>query len=197
ILTAAAVLALVALAASGRGGSAEAPLVPPGRLPGELTGAAPWPANTGELRARLRALGLPALAQEGTALHLHQHLDLYVEGRRVVVPAGIGIDPAGRFIAPIHSHDATGIIHVESPERRVFSLGQFFGVWGVRFTPRCLGGYCASGRKRLWVYVDGRLVRGDPPRVALTDHQEIVVALGDRRELPRPIPRSYAFPAGL
>jgi hypothetical protein len=78
-----------------------------------------------------------------------------------------------------------------------FFLGQLFRVWGVRFTPRCLGAYCASGPKRLWVFVDGKLVRNDPRLVLLEEHEEIVVAYGNREQLPQPLPRSYAFPAGL
>jgi hypothetical protein len=180
-----------------RRGSAQPPLVPAVGLPGELTGPAPWPRNVSQLGARLSGLGLPALAEEGTVLHIHQHLDLFVNGRRVVLPAGVGIDAAERFISPLHTHDTTGIIHVESPVVHAFTLGQFFGVWGVRFTPRCLGGYCASGVKRLLVYVDGKLVRGDPRRVPLVSHEEIVVAFGTRAQLPRPIPRSFTFPDGL
>jgi hypothetical protein len=180
-----------------RRGSAQARLVPAVGLPGELAGPAPWPRNVGELGARLSALGLPALEQEGTVLHIHQHLDVFVAGRRVVVPAGVGIDGAERFISPLHTHDTTGIIHVESPTVRTFTLGQFFGVWGVGFTPRCLGGYCTSGAKRLSVYVNGKLVRGDPRRAPLEAHEEIVVAFGTTAQLPRPLPSSFTFPAGL
>lgn len=189
--------ATVALLGAVRGGSARTPLVPPAGLPGELTGPAPWPRNVGQLHARLGTLGLPALGREGTRLHIHQHLDVFVNGDRVVVPAGIGIDAAGAFISPLHTHDATGVIQVESPTVRTFTLGQFIGVWGVRFTPRCLGGYCASGGDRLLVYVNGILVRGDPRRVPLEEHQEIVLAFGTRAQLPRPVPRSFAFPAGV
>jgi hypothetical protein len=65
-----------------------------GPLPGLQTGPAPWSANTADLAARLKAIGLPPLSPfEGTAVHIHQHLDLYVDGRRVPVPALIGIDP--------------------------------------------------------------------------------------------------------
>jgi hypothetical protein len=91
---------------------------------------------------------------EGTAVHIHQHLELYVDGRKVPVPAGIGINPAVGF-APLHTHDASGVIDVESPTVRTYTLGQFFAVWGVRFTPSCLGGYCAAGDRRLRVYVNG------------------------------------------
>ena len=163
-------------------------------LPGLLAGAAPWGPNVGALRARLARIGLPALAEEGTVLHIHQHLDLLVDGRRVTVPAGIGIDARGRVIAPIHTHAATGIVHVESPSVRRFTLGELFDVWGVRLTARCLGGYCAGGGKTLRTYVAGRLQRGDPRRVPLTAYEEIALVFGGR---PGRVPRTYSFPAGL
>lgn len=164
-------------------------------VPAELTGAAPWPANTAGLRSRLRALGLPALGREGAALHIHAHLDVFVHGRRVAVPAGIGIGPD--FISPLHTHDASGVVHVESPDVRTFTLGEVFGVWGVRLTRRCLGGYCASGADRLRVYVGGRELAGDPRVLHLAPHAEIVVAFGTSRQLSRPPPSRYAFPLGL
>jgi hypothetical protein len=168
-----------------------------GPLPGLETGPAPWPANTAQLRARLGALGLPALVREGTVLHLHQHLDVYVHGRAVPVPAGIGIAADQGIISPLHTHDASGVVHVESPSARSFTLGQLFGVWGVRLTRRCLGGYCAAGADRLRVYVDGRRVTSDPRLLPLAPHAEIVVAFGTPRQLPRPLPSRFAFAAGL
>jgi hypothetical protein len=168
-----------------------------GALPGLQTGPAPWSANTADLAARLQAIGLPPLSPfEGTAVHIHQHLDLYVDGRRVQVPALIGIDPAVGY-APLHVHDTSGVIHVESPTVRTYTLGQFFAVWGVRFTPTCLGGYCAGGDRRLRVYVNGAAVGGDPTALTLEPHQEIVVAFGTPAQLPSPIPSSYAFAPGL
>jgi hypothetical protein len=185
------------LGAALRSAPAQARLAPPPALPGELLGPAPWPRNVDRLGARLAAIGLPALSASGTALHIHQHLDVFVHGRRVTVPAGIGIDATGRFVSPLHTHDSTGVVHVESPTVQLFTLGQFFGVWGVRFTPSCLGGYCAGGGDRLRVFLDGRPVVGDPLLVPLEEHEEIVVAFGTRAELPDPVPSSYAFPAGL
>ncbi|MBI3485457.1 hypothetical protein HY025_00770 [Candidatus Daviesbacteria bacterium] len=34
---------------------------------------------------------------------------------------------------PIHTHDDSGIIHVESPVKRDFTLGDFFAIWGKAF----------------------------------------------------------------
>jgi hypothetical protein len=165
-------------------------------LPGLQTGPAPWSTATSTLRARLEAIGFPALPSEGSALHIHQHLDVFVNGRRVTVPANIGINTGAGFLSLIHTHDDSGVIHVESNVERRFDLGQLFDVWGVRFTATCLGGYCDQGDRRLRVYVEGKLIRGDPRLLVLASHQEIVVTFGTIGELPRPIPASYSFPIG-
>jgi hypothetical protein len=175
-----------------------APSVDQTTLPGILTGPAPWPANTKNLEARLSTIGLPALSAEGTALHIHQHLDLYVNGTKQAVPSQIGIATSPQVVfSPLHTHDTRGIIHVESPTVRSFTLGEFFDVWGVRFTPTCIGGYCAQGDRTLRVYVDGQLATGDPTALELFAHEEIVVTYGTEAELPDPIPSSYTFPPGL
>jgi hypothetical protein len=181
-LLSAALLALVSAA----GASAAIDWSKLGRL---QTGPPPWRNDSNTLPRRLPALGLHALPQEGVALHIHEHLDLYVAGRRVVVPAEIGIDIPQQFITEVHTHDTSGIIHVESPKVRQFTLGQVFGEWGVKLTPRCVGRYCGSVH---W-WVNGRAMHGDPAALVLRAHQEIVVAAGPP---PFQLPRSYAFPPG-
>jgi hypothetical protein len=111
------------------------------------------------------------------------------------VPALIGIDPATGY-APLHVHDTSGVIHVESPTVRSYTLGELFAVWGVRFTPGCLGGHCTGSGRSLRVYVNGSLDQADPTKLTLEPHQEIVVAYGTAAQLPSPIPSSYRFPAG-
>ena len=198
----AAVLAVVLVAGTGAlafsvAGRHRQAVASPAALAGLRTGPPPWGANTTDLAERLQAIGVPPLsAMEGEAVHIHQHLDLYVDGRKVPVPAGVGIDPAVGY-APLHTHDASGVIHVESPTVRTYTLGEFFAVWGVRFTPSCLGGDCAAGDRQLRVYVDGRAYQGDPTTLALAAHQELVVAFGTAAELPSPVPPSYRFAPGL
>jgi hypothetical protein len=161
------------------------------------TGPPPWVANTSDLAARLDAIGLNATPMEGTALHIHQHLEILVNGASVQVPAEIGIANGGTSFSPIHTHTPDGIIHVESSAPRVFTLGQFFDVWGVPFTKTCLGPDCNSGSKTLAVFVNGHRVTGNPTLVELEEHQEIVVAYGTASQLPDPIPATYSFPGGL
>ena len=154
------------------------------------TGKPPWRNDSQTLPRRLAPLGLHALGQEGAAMHIHQHLDLYVGGRHVTVPAAIGIDFQQQFITEVHTHDTSGVIHVESPTVRPFTLGQFFGEWGVKLTPNCLGTYCGSLK---W-WVDGKRMVGNPAQLILKPHQEIVIATG---KAPATVPSSYKFPAGL
>jgi hypothetical protein len=173
------------------------PSTPVSATTGIATSEAPWPAELTHLKDRLTAIGLPALSAEGTALHIHQHLDIYVHGKRIDVPAGIGIHESfPPFISPIHVHDTTGIVHVESPTVQTFTLGEFFDIWGVRLSSACLGGYCADATSSLLVYVNGAPYTGDPRALALAAHQEIVIIYGTTAELPQPIPASYSFPQG-
>jgi hypothetical protein len=167
-----------------------------GALPGLQTSAAPWPAEIAHLSERLQLLGLPTLSEEGTALHIHQHIDVLIDGRPVEVPAEIGINQAANFISDIHTHDSTGVIHIESPTVETFTLGQFFDIWGVKFSTDCIGSYCADASHTLKVYVNGSLASGDPRNIQLTPHEEIAVVFGTSSSTSN-IPSSYSFEPGL
>jgi len=165
-------------------------------LPGLQTGQAPWEAEIPNLLARLKAINLPALHEEGNALHIHQHIDIFVDGKPVTVPKDIGINYDERFISPLHTHDRTGVIHVESDKVQDFTLGQFFDVWGVRLTKDCLGGYCVKGSEKLLVFSNGKPVAGDPRRLVLSAHQEIAIVYGPEKSSVA-VPSSYKFDEGL
>jgi hypothetical protein len=161
-----------------------------GAIPGLQTGPPPWDNSSAVLADRLPILGLDALGAEGEVIHIHQHLDIYLNGKKVTVPALVGIDTAGQFLTQVHTHDTSGIVHVESPTHRTFRLGLFFGEWGVKLTRSCLSSYC--GGLKWWV--NGTKMTGDPAQLVLKSHQEIVLAVG---KAPFPVPSSYTFPAGL
>lgn len=161
-------------------------------LPGMQKGPAPWLPEIDNLLSRLNAIKLRALYEEGNALHIHQHLDILVNGKPVTVAAGIGINQVARFISPLHTHDLSGVIHVESDVVRDFTLGQFFDVWGVLFSRDCVGGYCAKGADALRVFVDGKPVSGDPRNLVLREHQEIAVIYGPATANVS-VPSTYRF----
>jgi hypothetical protein len=86
-------------------------------------------------------------------------------------------------------------MHVESPTRRDFTLGQFFAVWGLPLSADCIGSLCEKGARTLRVWVNGDEVSADPTRVVLAEHQEIVIAYGTAAQVPDPLPTSFDFAA--
>ena len=173
------------------------PTPTPGDLPGLDTGPPPWPSEITALRARLQAIEVPSAPEEVTDLHFHLHVDVFVHGEEAVVPAEVGINAGAGFLASIHTHDESGMVHIESPAGRIYSLGQLFDVWGVRFGAGCLGGQCGGDDGEVRVFVGGEEVTaGDPRLIELALHQEIVVTFGTEDELPDPIPATYSFPLG-
>ncbi len=155
------------------------------------TAAAPWPAPANAV-SHITAAGLPALGGEQLAYHVHAHLDLVIEGNPQVVPAGIGIDLQRQLISPLHTHDTSGIIHIEAAHPATFTLGQLFIEWGVRLDAKCVGGYCDGPDQQVRAYVNGKPFPGDPRTIALTSHEEVAIVVGAQRD----IPSSFEFPAG-
>ena len=93
------VVALLAVFVLGRGGTSKAhfdgPAVDFANMPGLMRKAPPWPKNTADLDARAKQIGVQILPTEGVKLHIHQHLDIYVDGKHATVPPLIGIARTG------------------------------------------------------------------------------------------------------
>ena len=161
---------------------------------------APWGAP-GDPMALTCAAGLIPEKAEFLQYHVHAHLDVFVDGRPVLVPAGIGIDldnpdtvadknPAGLVtgagltqecsapcISPLHTHDLSGLLHTETKTPSPNKLGQFFTQWDVRLTSDCIGAYCKP-KTPIKIYVDGKVETGDPREIELSDRREIAIVIG-------------------
>ncbi|GAA4626373.1 hypothetical protein GCM10023196_034360 [Actinoallomurus vinaceus] len=159
------------------------------------TGLPPWqrPDDTAD---RARAEGLAVAPMEGTARHFHTHLDILVDGKAVTVPANLGIAASGDAMSELHTHDTTGVLHIEAPTTdKHYTLGQLFTEWNVRLSATGLGGLKADGSRTLTAYVDGKKQTGDPAAVELTAHREIALVYGPANAGVQ-VPSRYAFPDG-
>lgn len=160
------------------------------------TTAPPWDAPADATAAAAQA-GLQMLGMEGNALHIHAHLDVFVDGKAVTLPANIGIDVATHEISALHTHDASGVIHIESPvANAAFSLGQVFTEWQVSMSADHLGSLPVDDTHHLTVYVNGVQRSGDPAAIVLGAHDEIAIVYGTDAEKPT-IPTSYTWTNGL
>ena len=112
--------------------------------------------------------------------HYHAHLTLLRNGKPVKVPALIGIDCKHQCLYWLHTHDATGIMHIESPDSRTYTLGQWFDVWG-----KPLSTTQADGLKgKLKFFLDNRQYTGDPRAIVLKPHELITIEQGKIVEPP-------------
>jgi hypothetical protein len=160
-------------------------------------GAVTWaaPADTD---AAVKAAGLSMLNAEGTAEHIHVHLDVYSDGKKISVPALVGINESAQTISPLHTHDTTGVVHIESPRVQDFTLGQFTTEWGVPLSNSQLGPNKTDASHSLKVYINGKETPGDPSKIVLHAHDEIALVYGTASEdASVQVPSSYNWPSGL
>lgn len=116
---------------------------------------------------------------EGAVEHVHVSLQLYDRGRAVGVPANIGIPQTAGCLYWIHTHSGDGFIHIESPIKRAFDLGEFFDIWGPDLSWTKAASVTAPHGQRLSIWIDGKPWHGSNPRViTLRDRETIVIQYG-------------------
>ncbi len=89
----------------------------------------------------------------------------------------------------LHTHAADGIIHIESPVQRTYTLGEFFDIWGQPLNPFQVG----TAHGRVTALFNGRTFTGNPREIPLLAHAQIQLEVG------RPLlaPEHITFPNGL
>lgn len=108
--------------------------------------------------------------------HIHSHLSIFMNGTRLAIPKNVGLQGCAY---ELHTHDSSGIIHIETSTNHPFTLGQFFSVWGQPLSSTNVAGYTGLA---VAVYVtDGTsLTRytGNPGDLELKAHRDITIVLG-------------------
>lgn len=164
---------------------------------GGAVGKATFPDGNGQNGGDGNTIDGVACDTRAPVSHIHLHLSLYVNGEQIAIPKGIGVkDPqvidnaviAGTCFYWLHTHDATGIIHVEPAEAVETNLGQFFDIWGQPLSKNGVAGYQGD----VTVLVDGKEYTGDPRAIPFEAHQQIALEVGT----PLVTPTFYLFPSG-
>jgi hypothetical protein len=131
--------------------------------------------------------GVKCAPIEQLAYHIHAHLQVYVNGLPYALPGAIGmIDPVaeqtayGPFYGAegcyywLHTHASDGVIHIESPTQKIYTLGQFFDEWGQPLT----GDDVAGHKGTVSAIVNGKPWTITPRDIPLTPHATIQLAVG-------------------
>jgi hypothetical protein len=175
----------------GPNGSESVPVPPAAPLASAATSASGQPVD-----------GISCQTSEQTIFHIHAHLTIFVNGASRQVPAAVGIPgaqaqntPSGPFIGSgtcfywLHTHAPDGIIHIESPVHRTYTLGNFFDEWGQPLGP----GQAGPATGHVTAIYNGQVYQGNPRSIPLTAHAQIQLEVGR----PLVAPESITFPGGL
>jgi hypothetical protein len=140
--------------------------------------------------------GIRCEASEQVDYHIHVHLEVFVNGAPRSIPYGIGIvTPAvtetaqGPFVQAtrcyywLHTHTNDGVIHVESPTQRLYTLGDFFDIWRQPLSARRVG--AATGT--ITAYLNGMSSTGDPRGIVLREREDIQLYVGTPIVRPQPV----------
>ena len=145
--------------------------------------------------------GISCDALESTIEHIHVHLAIFVNGQEQQIPLGVGIgqpwqvsdSDEGPFVTDgacfywLHTHTQDGIVHIESPVRRRFSLGDFFAIWQVALSENQVG----PAQGQVITYVNGQRSSTAPQNITLLPHERIQLDIGG--DVP---PYPFDFPDG-
>ncbi|MGZ4273104.1 MAG: hypothetical protein ACXVRP_05000 [Solirubrobacteraceae bacterium] len=131
--------------------------------------------------------GIQCGATEQLAYHIHAHLAVYDQGAPRAIPAGVGIPGAlvqqsqygpvvgqGKCFYWLHTHTPDGVLHIESPTTRVYTLGNFFDEWGQPLTASQVG----PSKGKVTAYVNGKLWTKSPRLIPLDPHAAIQLDVG-------------------
>jgi len=135
--------------------------------------------------------GIQCAPLEQLAYHIHAHLQVYVHGKPRKLPAAIGLvdpvaqqTPYGPFYGAqkcyywLHTHTSDGVIHIESPTPRIYTLGNFFDEWHQPLSSRRV----AHNTGTVYATVNGKRWTKSPRAIPLKKHAVIQLAVG------RPVP---------
>ncbi len=126
--------------------------------------------------------GLDCIYPSPIDYHVHSHMSIFMDGEALAVPEEVGIvqlSPTTDCHYPIHTHDATGMIHLHATAPTDFTLGQFFAIWGQPLARDDVGGLVGLP---VVVYLtdDGVVTEytGDLAALKFASHREITIQIG-------------------
>jgi hypothetical protein len=146
---------------------------------------------------------VPCDLLEQTQVHYHAALQILNGESRVPIPTNLGRTGSCYYWLHMHTGEQ-GIIHVEAPDDRTFTLGDFFQVWSMwagdkEFIDRTHVSTISLGSdQKLLVYVDSgagpQAYTGDPGAIVLKEREVITLEITPPALTPPP---AFDWPPGF
>lgn len=160
---------------------------------------------------------LPCVTTMPSAYHVHAFVGIIINGRQMALPDGTGMKNPGAdgtyngvsnwteyasCYYYMHTHDASGVIHIESPKSAspstsLYTLGNYFDVWGRALNSSYIGPW--SGTVRAYVaqvplntiYIQRSaytLYTSNPRFIPMHSHTTVWLELGPTYVTPSQLP---------
>ena len=144
---------------------------------GGVVGTAHWAdGNTSTGGTGADVDGLVCASGMSEAYHVHAHLAIINNGQWLALPKNVGILSQCNY--EMHTHDQTGIIHIETPSVKNFTLGQFFDIWGQTLSRTNVAGVTGTVVAYINDNGDVRRYEGELRDIPLTSHRDITLQVG-------------------
>jgi hypothetical protein len=131
--------------------------------------------------------GITCGPTEQLVYHIHARLSVFRNGQSYVLPAGVGIPGSkavdtnqgpiasgGSCIYWLHTHTTDGVIHIESPSKKIYTLGDFFDIWRQPLSPNQVGTLHGA----ISAFINGKPWKKDPRDIKLLPHVDIQLQIG-------------------
>ncbi len=120
-----------------------------------------------------REVAMLCTTDMATEFHIHPVLTIIIDGVTQIIPADIGITPT--CMHSLHTHDADGTLHVESPIQKDFTLADFFAVWNKPFDQNHILDKATDPMHKITLTVNGVTVNTFENTI-LKDKDQIVIS---------------------
>jgi hypothetical protein len=131
--------------------------------------------------------GITCGPTEQLVYHIHARLSVFKSGQAYVLPAGVGIPGSkavdtnqgpiasgGSCIYWLHTHTTDGVIHIESPSKAIYTLGNFFDIWQQPLSGTQVG----TLHGPITAFVNGKPWKKSPRDIKLLPHEDIQLEIG-------------------
>ena len=149
------------------------------------------------------ANAIPCDRLSSTQVHYHAALQILVGGTPIPIPTDLGRTASCTYWLHMHTGEP-GIIHVEAPTDRTFTLGDFFGVWSMwagekeLIDTRHVSTISLRSDQKLLVFVDSgdgaQAYAGNPGGIVIREHEVITLEVTPPTVTPPP---AFDWPPGF
>lgn len=148
--------------------------------------------------------GIACQPSPGSVQRITARLTIYINGQPAALPVGIGsVAPSQPGVASLasngktaclyalHTLESDNLVHVDAPNNRIYTLGDFFAIWGQPLSRSRIADYSTSNTQALLFDVfdaSGHMqtITSDPGPISLMEHETIVIRYNSPTIHPTP-----------